>query len=111
MLEPDPPGLTVIPPLFDREKSKPLPLLLTVSVNCYYSCRLSPSSYNVIAYDAQLVVYLDDILTIGRRAEIGVTTQLGTPPQPPPPLNPGVAPLGSPLTESVTGCVDPVTSV
>jgi len=57
------------------------------------------------------VEYKVMIVSTGDMVGFGVTVQIGAPPQPTPPLNPGVAPLGSPLTESVTGCVDPVTSV
>src|SRR5437879_11898465 len=42
----------------------------------------------------------------------GVTVQVVVePPQPEPPSNMAVAPLGSPLTESVTDCASPLTRV
>src|SRR5438876_3907530 len=42
----------------------------------------------------------------------GVTVQVVVePPQPEPPSNMAVAPLGSPLTESVTDCAGPLTRV
>ena len=84
---------------------------MTISVNCDASVSPPPAPVTVIAYDPQLVEDIVVIVSVGDMVGFGVTVQVGAPPQPTPPLNPGVAPLGSPLTESVTGCVDPVTSV
>ena len=75
------------------------------------SVRLPPAPVTVIVYIPGGVEYKVMIVSTGDMVGFGVTVQVGAPPQPTPPLNPGVAPLGSPLTESVTGCVDPVTSV
>jgi len=75
MLEPDPPGLTVIPPLFDREKSKPLPLLLTVSVNCDVSVSPPPTPVTVIMYTPGGVE--DEVVMVRVTDLVGETVQVG----------------------------------
>jgi len=69
-----------------------------------------PTPATVITYDPEGVEGEVTIVKVGEI--VGVTVQVGAPPQPAvPPLKLGVAPLGSGLTESATGCVVPVSSV
>ena len=104
VLDPEPPGLTAIPPLFDKEKSKPL---LTLSVNCNVSVSPPPTPATVTAYNPGGVD--DEVVMVRVTEEVGVIVQVGWPVQPL--KNAEEAPVGSPLTESVTGCAIPLTRV
>src|SRR5467141_3996569 len=53
----------------------------------------------------------DDVVMVRVAETVGETLQVGWPPQPTPPLNPTEAPVGSPLTLRVTGCVVPLNRV
>src|SRR5437660_994488 len=82
VLLPDPPGEPIeISPVFDKEKSKPA----------------TPTF-------KEHAVGIEEVVKMVRRGiDGGEIVQVGWLPQPTPPLNPGVAPVGRPVTESATG--------
>jgi hypothetical protein len=91
-------------PEFDRLKSNPL----IVSVNVVVLVRPPPTPVTVTVYTPGGVD--DEVVMTKVNVMGGVTVQVVVePPQPEPPSNIAVAPAGSPLTLSVTGCAVPLT--
>jgi hypothetical protein len=80
---------------------------MTVSVNVVVLVRPPPTPVTVTVYPPGGV---DGEVMMTRVKEMGgVTVQVGAPPHIEPLLKLGVAPLGSPLTVSITDCVGPLT--